>query len=160
MLAGAAYRLLEQIQMLSPVNRVAMRDRRSRIVPRMRGRRPSREYQDDHRQRKNHREPKCETVWFLCHVCLWPPECRCRRPTLRTEISRDACTASHSREIDAAPCSPILSPDRCPLGTRLAPSFLVKRLGPSFPPPALCERGGTTFALRSSGARDDPLLSR
>src|SRR6516162_2574075 len=56
--------------------------------------------------------------------------------------------------------SPILSPDRCPLGTRLAPSFLVKRLGPSFPPPALCERGGTTFALRSSGARGDPLLSR
>src|SRR5262245_15136538 len=37
MLAGAACRLLEQIQMLSPVNRVAMRDRRSRIVPRMRG---------------------------------------------------------------------------------------------------------------------------
>jgi hypothetical protein len=37
MLAGAACRLLEQIQMLSPVNRVAMRDRRSRIVPRMGG---------------------------------------------------------------------------------------------------------------------------
>src|SRR6266478_4375685 len=49
MLAGAACRLLEQIQMLSPVNRVAMRDRRSRIVLRMRGRRPSREYQDDQR---------------------------------------------------------------------------------------------------------------
>src|SRR5262245_65640022 len=59
-----------------------------------------------------------------------------------------------------SPMQPILSPDRCPLGTRLAPGFLVKRLGPSFPPPALCERGGTTFALRSSGARDDPLLSR
>src|SRR5260370_2490331 len=90
MLVGDCCRLIEQIQMLSPANRVAIRDRRSRIVLRMRARRPSREYQDDQRQRKNHREPKCETVWFLCHVCLWPPECRGRRPTLRTEISRDA----------------------------------------------------------------------
>jgi len=33
MLAGAACRRLEQIQMLTPVNRVAMRDRRSRYRP-------------------------------------------------------------------------------------------------------------------------------
>jgi hypothetical protein len=90
MLVGAACRLLEQIQMLSPVNRVAMRDRRSRIVLRMRGRRPSREYQDDQRQRKNHREPKCETVWFPAMSASGHQECRGRRPTLRTEISRDA----------------------------------------------------------------------
>src|SRR5262249_7241476 len=61
---------LEQIQMLSPINRVATRDRCSRIVRRLRGRGPSRDQWDDHRQPKNHRDPKSEAISFLCHVCL------------------------------------------------------------------------------------------
>jgi len=59
--------LLEQIQMLSPVNRFGG-DRHSRIVRSIRGGRPHRGRKDDQRQRKNHREPKCEAIWFLRHV--------------------------------------------------------------------------------------------
>ena len=57
--------LLEQIQMLSPVNHFARR--RSSRSALMVGR-PRRDRYDDHRQRKNHREPKCEAIWFLRHV--------------------------------------------------------------------------------------------
>ncbi len=59
--------LLEQIQMLSPVNRFGG-DRHSRIVRSIRGGRPHRGRKDDQRQRKNHREPKCEAIWFLRHA--------------------------------------------------------------------------------------------
>ena len=59
--------LLEQIQMLSPVNRFGG-DRHSCIVRSIRGGRPHRGRKDDQRQRKNHREPKCEAIWFLRHV--------------------------------------------------------------------------------------------
>jgi hypothetical protein len=57
---------LEQIQMLSPVNHFARRSRPSRsalVVGR-----PRRDRYDDHRQRKNHREPKSETIWCLRHL--------------------------------------------------------------------------------------------
>jgi hypothetical protein len=57
---------LEQIQMLSPVNHFARRSRPSRSAL-MVGR-PRRDRYDDHRQRKNHREPKSETIWCLCHL--------------------------------------------------------------------------------------------
>src|SRR5262249_55986261 len=57
---------LEQIQMLSPVNHFARRSRPSRSAL-MVGR-PRRDRYYDHRQRKNHREPKSETIWCLCHL--------------------------------------------------------------------------------------------
>src|SRR6516165_10407263 len=57
---------LEQIQMLSPVNHFARRGRPSRSAL-MVGR-PRRDRYDDHRQRKNHREPQSETIWCLCHL--------------------------------------------------------------------------------------------
>jgi hypothetical protein len=59
-------RPLEQIQMLSPVNHFARRSRPSRSAL-MVGR-PRRDRYYDHRQRKNHREPKSETIWWLCHL--------------------------------------------------------------------------------------------
>src|SRR5262245_45197653 len=59
-------RPLEQIQMLSPVNHFARRSRPSRSAL-MVGR-PRRDRYYDHRQRKNHREPKSETIWWPCHL--------------------------------------------------------------------------------------------
>src|SRR5215475_1001425 len=67
----------EQNQMLSPVNRVAGY-RRVRIRRSMLGSRPHRGRKDDQRQRENHPEPKCEAVWFLCH--LFPSWPRIERP--------------------------------------------------------------------------------
>jgi hypothetical protein len=57
---------LVQIQILSPVNHCARRSRPSRSAL-MVGR-PRCDRYDDHRQRKNHREPKCEAIWFRCHL--------------------------------------------------------------------------------------------
>src|SRR5262249_58720339 len=57
---------LEQIQMLSPVNHFARRSRPSRSA--LMVVRPRRDRYDDHRQRKNHREPKPETICGLCHL--------------------------------------------------------------------------------------------
>jgi hypothetical protein len=57
---------LVQNQMLSPVNHSARRSRPSRsalVVGR-----PRRDRYDDHRQRKNHREPKSETIWCPRHL--------------------------------------------------------------------------------------------
>ena len=65
---GACCRLLEQVHILSPVDRVG-RDRHSRDLI---GERPRRDCDDDHRQRKNYREPKSKAVWFLCHVLIEP----------------------------------------------------------------------------------------
>jgi hypothetical protein len=63
---------LVQIQILSPVNHCARRSRLSRSVL-MVGR-PRCDRYDDHRQRKNHREPKCEAIWFRCHLFpSWQP---------------------------------------------------------------------------------------
>jgi hypothetical protein len=56
---------LEQIQMLSLVNRVGG-DRHSRSA--LMVERPRRGRKDDHRQRNNPREPKCKAISFLCHV--------------------------------------------------------------------------------------------
>jgi len=58
------------IRELRPVDRFPRRDRRSRIAVRIRGARPRRDRQNGHRHRKNHPEPKCEPIRFLCHVCL------------------------------------------------------------------------------------------
>jgi|SRR5262249_45352787 len=57
---------LEQIQMLSPIDRVVGGDRHSRSEL-MVGR-PCRDRYDDHRQRENHREPECKAIWFPCHL--------------------------------------------------------------------------------------------
>src|SRR5262249_53263432 len=58
---------LEQIQMLSPVDHFARRSRPSRCAL-MVGR-PRRDRYDDHRQCKNRREPKSETIWCACAIC-------------------------------------------------------------------------------------------
>jgi hypothetical protein len=54
---------LEQIQMLSPVDRVAA-DRRSAL----KGGLPRRDRYEDRRHRKNHRKPKSETIWCPYHL--------------------------------------------------------------------------------------------
>jgi len=65
-LGNPVCRPLEQIQMWSPVNHFARRDRPSRSAL-MVGR-PRRDRYDDHRQRNNHCEPKSKTISFLCHL--------------------------------------------------------------------------------------------
>jgi hypothetical protein len=87
---------LEQIQMLSPINRVVTRGRCRRVGRRMRGRRPSRDQQDDHRQRKNHRDPKSEAISFLCHVCLLALESMSLWRTLKGQIG-EMCELLHTR---------------------------------------------------------------
>src|SRR5262249_13672578 len=57
---------LEQIQMLSPVNHFARRSRPG-LSASMVGA-PRRDRYDDHCQRKQHREPKSETIWCLCDL--------------------------------------------------------------------------------------------
>src|SRR5262249_37358814 len=56
---------LEQIQMLSPVDRVSV-DRRSAL----KGGLPRRDRYEDRRHRKNHRKPKSETIWCPRHLPL------------------------------------------------------------------------------------------
>jgi len=53
--------------MLSPVSRSARWSRRSQFAQRLRGN-PRHQRYDDHRQRKNQREPKSEAVWFPGHL--------------------------------------------------------------------------------------------
>jgi hypothetical protein len=56
---------LEQVQMLSLVNRVGGgRHSRSGLMVE----RPHRGRKNDHHQRNNPREPKCKAISFLCHV--------------------------------------------------------------------------------------------
>src|SRR5262249_27772067 len=67
---GRAFRAfcrpLEQVQMLSPVSRIAQ-CRHGQLAQRLRGN-PSHQRYDDQRQRKNQREPKPETVWLPRHL--------------------------------------------------------------------------------------------
>jgi hypothetical protein len=81
---------LEQIQMLSPVDRVGV-DRRSAL----KGGLPRRDRYEDCRHRKNHRKPKSEIIWCPGH--LFPPgTTEVARSILRAK-SGELCELLHTQ---------------------------------------------------------------